>query len=208
MQSHQRLWCALGALTAAGLAAPSAGAITIDPVSNNSFTGAAEIPIVGEIGALAFPITLDTTGSDVDFFKLNLRRDQVIVISTGTNFGPFVDSPDTTLALLDSEGQLVAGVNDNSGSNNQADALGSLVQATITETGEYFLVVSGSGDLDFDGLIDPAPGDLTNQAAAGHGETGLYLLSVSFLTIPSPGAAALALMAGALAATSRARSRR
>ena len=164
--------------------------------SAGNFERAGADPIsVGASGAAVAVVELDDNGDDVDFFELNLRAGDVLgAITAPVDDLPFSMSfPDTVMALLDSEGNVLVLNDDAGGDGTEFDPpltdvgsdspydgfpLGSVIRALIPDDGTYYLAVSGFGDNDFDGIID---GD-----SVGHGEIGRYSLLVGVMTIPEP----------------------
>ncbi len=142
---------------------------------------------------------------DVDFYELHLSAGQVLTAMTAPLAGLDVnfDSPDTRIAPFNSTYAPPNGLvprpqrlveNDDAGFFGESGLYpdlgsdspfvpfgiyGSALRAQITETGVYYLGVTGFGDADYTG---------------DHGETGRYALLVG-VAVPEPGSFVLALFA-------------
>ena len=120
-------------------------------------------PSWSDVGVL----TLDST-NDVDFFAINLNAGETFTAIT-TPMSIMFTAPDTLMALFLSDGtQLV--FDDNLGSG-----LGSAIQFAASQTGVYYLGVTGAGDPEFDGSHS----------------TGIYSLTLSIVELPEPATVAL-----------------
>jgi hypothetical protein len=159
----------------------SAANATIIEVGNNNAIGSANPIALGasmpwsDVGIM----TLDS-GTDVDFFSIYLNAGQILNVSTtpmGVKILPggviFFETPDTYMGVFDTANALKVS-DDNSFSTN---SYGSLVQYQATQAGYYSIAVTGAGDTDFDGKVNPGN-------TIGHNKTGSYMLTVS--VIPEP----------------------
>jgi hypothetical protein len=147
---------------------------------------------------------------DVDFFELHLSAGQVLSAMTAplADLSNSFDLPDTRLALFNStytppfppyhtarlaENEDAGNFGEHSldpglASDNPGDGVfGSAIRVRITESGRYFLAVSGFGDVDYIG---------------DHGEQGRYALLVG-VALPEPGSITLAAIGLALLAWCR-----
>jgi|GEM_PF-3081690 len=149
-----------------------------------------ELPTAGGNGAL--------TNGDADWYLLTLDDTSLEYILTVTTapLTPFAADPDTTLGLFGttSPGDSLIFppivTDDDSGFG-----VGSAFQLTVTP-GDYYVTVSGKGDLDFDGTLDTGAGD--------HTESGRYTIQVTVEPVPEPASVALAAI-GSLVIFSRRR---
>lgn len=126
---------------------------------------------------------LGTNGTDRDWFKVRLfAGEDFTAITTPRNDNTF-NSPDTMLALISTAGNSVLA------SNDDANGFGSAVRFRITQTGDYYVAVTGFGAGD--------PTQIGTWTGTGsHGQVGDYALTLS--TVPEPatiGALALGLAA-------------
>lgn len=159
-----------------------ANAAFIETEPNNTMAQATPIVRGAAPWADVGVVSLAATGTDVDFFAIQLDENDVITAVTTPLAYPFGD-PDTYMALFDSTGYELA-YNDDSG-----DGYGSMLQWAVVpgEAGTYYIAVTGYGDEDFDGLDD--------YSSMPHYATGSYALTVSVVQLPEP--ATLLLLAGA-----------
>jgi len=157
----------------------SNGGVFFESEPNNSF-GTADV-IVRPSGPFADLglATLGGGGGDLDFFSLDLVAGEILIATT-TPLEEFEIDPDTILGLFGPDETFITS-DDDSG-----PGLGSQIEFPVTESGKYYLVVTGFADFDFVG---------------DHEQDGRYSLSVK--VIPAP--AAFAALAGVLAVRRRRR---
>lgn len=159
------------------------------PASPNNDTRAG----ADAIGALVLADSaLPTTGGngwltsgDADWYLLELEdtSPEFLLTVTTTPLVFLAADPDTTLGLFGTTGggSLIFPpivTDDDSGFG-----VGSAFQLTVTP-GDYYITVSGKGDMDFDGKLDTGAGD--------HTEHGQYSIQVIVEPVPEPASAALA----------------
>jgi hypothetical protein len=130
--------------------------------------------------------TLDDTGYDVDFFSIYLNAGQTLTVtttpmSTTTPMATKYTTPDTLLSVYTSAG--VQEVMD----DDSFTGSGSMVYYEAATSGTYYIGVTGKGDTDFNGYIDPA-----NTTA--HGISGKYVLGINL--VPEPASLAILAVAG------------
>ena len=187
-------------LTAARVVPSNLGGDFGDTDPANSTSAGADLVVLNATGAAVSVAQLAAAGGDVDFFALpGLKAGQVLSAMTapGDEAGDLMngnfDVPNTVLGLFDSNvlllsnddaGDVDAGngnaVLDDLGSDSPLGQIrGSALRAVIPQDGDYFLAVSGSDDLDFDGLVG---------GNVPHGEIGNYALLVSVFGDPGNGA--------------------
>jgi hypothetical protein len=152
-----------------------------DP-DNDDITGADAISLGPSGAAIA---VADLLEEDVDFFRLNLSRGQVLSAITGpVDDLPFTfDFPDTLLGLFDASGTPLV-MNEDAGEGGESElddtlnsdfpydeypSFASAIRALIPADGVYYLGVTGFDDVDFTGL---------------HLEFGLYALLVGVAAGP------------------------
>lgn len=169
------------ALSTAGTA--SAGVMDNDP-ANDVQAGADTVVLDGGAAGFNANLVSGQTG-DVDWFTFDLPANSIAVIAIIPLDVP-LQSPNTILGLFDAGGTELA-FNDDAGAPQN---LGSFLAYETTGAETVWFSISGSGDdANFDG---------------SHSESGLYVVKISVVPIPTPGAIALAGLAG-LAATRRRR---
>jgi len=159
------------------------GFIDNDP-ANDVQSGADTVVLNGGSAVFMANLISGQTG-DVDWFTFDAPANSIIVIAIIPLDVP-LQSPNTILGLFDAGGNLLEFSDDASFPNN----LGSFIAYETTGADTYWFAVSGMGDAaNFNG---------------SHSQTGLYTVKISVVPIPTPGAIALAGLAG-LAATRRRR---
>lgn len=167
-------------LAFAGVA--SAGVMDSDP-ANDVQSGADLVTLVDGVAVFGAELVSGQTG-DVDWFTFNVPANSFVTIAVIPLEIP-LQSPDTVLGLFDAGGNQLA-FNDDGGGGT----LGSAIQfANEGGAADLSIAVSGFFDSNFNG---------------SHSETGSYIVKISIIPIPTPGAMAIAGLAG-LAATRRRR---
>jgi len=135
----------------------------------------------------------DPNGGDVDFFSVTLKAGQVLSAETAALDDPNFTTPDTMLAVFDTDGSTILVDNDDAGShdpnNGQFSDFSSSLRFVAPADGTYFLAATGFGDDDFVG---------------SHSESGEYGLTVSVVPEPS---SMLLIAAGGLLSLRRRRNR-
>lgn len=171
------------ALILAGAGLASAGVMDNDP-ANDVQAGADTVNLVDNSASYGANLISGQFG-DVDWFTFSAPANSVITIVVIPLADPLL-RPDTILGLFDAGGDLL-NFNDDGGF---PDFLGSFLTYETTNATDLWFAISGFGDAeDFDG---------------SHDETGSYVVKISATLIPTPGALAIAGLAG-LAATRRRR---
>jgi hypothetical protein len=135
--------------------------------------------------------SLAAGGTDVDYYSVALPAGCIVTAITTPYLAPF-SVPDTTLGAFDPGGALII-ANDDAGSSPPVPTRGSAIRFITSVAGVYNFAVSGFDDglgtdttPRFDGFVDPG---------IGHGEEGVYALTIS--VFPEPGTIAM-LAAGLL----------
>lgn len=160
-----------------------AGVMDNDP-TNDVQSGADTVVFNGGSAVFNANLVSGQTG-DVDWFTFNAPANSIITIVIIPLDIP-LQAPDTILGLFNAGGTQLA-FNDDGGFPSN---LGSFIAYETTNADAFWFAVSGLGDAaNFDG---------------SHSQSGLYSVKVSVVPIPTPGAIALAGLAG-LAATRRRR---
>ncbi len=131
------------------------------------------------------------SAGDVDFYSVTVPNGCILTFIT-TPLSPTFSVPDTTLGLVDSSG-VTLGISDDSGTDIggapgfQGGAI-RFVHNGGNDDGDgddtYYIVVSGYGDFDWDGLDD--------FSGTAHPQEGDYLLTVS-IHVPEPSTVAMVL---------------
>ena len=158
-----------GGLLAALLLVPlSAGAELLDDEPNNDTLGTAGTSI-GPPAGTGFDAdsgTFALTTGDLDFVGLaSLESGDVVTAITTPLEDEFLETPDTVMALQDSQGTvLVEGTFGVDNDDESSRGLGALIRFVVPSSDDYYIVVSGAGDVDYSG---------------DHGETGSYILTLS-----------------------------
>jgi hypothetical protein len=110
-------------------------------------------------------------GADRDWFHIRMFAGEDITAITTPRGNNDLSSPDTIMALIGPNGTTILAANDDAG------GLGSAVRFRITQTGIYFIAITGFG------AGDPLNiNTYTNNSS--HGQTGNYALTVS--AVPEP----------------------
>ncbi|MFP4145503.1 MAG: DVUA0089 family protein [Phycisphaeraceae bacterium] len=191
----------VAALAAVGLSAATASASIIETEPNDTLAEANAITITrtGGIWADAGVLSLDATAEDVDFFSLDLLADEALTLTTTPLGSSDFGDPDTMLGIFDGQGTLLDYTDDTDGSlttTGDDSGLGSTLRFHASETGTYYVAVTGFNDANFNGIED--------NDTIGHGETGLYVLTAS--VVPEPASLALMLIGGTMLGWRRRRS--
>ena len=175
------------ALSAARFDPNTPGGDFSDTAANQTRAGADPIGITANQAAVAVG-SLAVDGTDVDFFELNLKQGDVLSALTAPlkELPNSFDRPDTLIGLFDSNGTMFA-LGDDAGKDNEGDIpeleglssdfphveknYGSGIHVVIVADGKYYLGLTGTGDRDFDGLLD--------NSGTPHDKFGDYALLVS-----------------------------
>ncbi len=171
------------ALVFAGAGLASAGVMDNDP-ANDVQSGADTVDLVSGVAVFGAELVSGQVG-DVDWFTFSAPANSIVSIVIIPLEVP-LQAPDTILGLFDAGGVQLA-FNDDGGFPNN---LGSFIAYETTSATDLWFAVSGFGDAaNFNGA---------------HIQTGNYTVKLSVVPIPTPGAIAIAGLAG-LAATRRRR---
>jgi hypothetical protein len=165
MQSRE--W--IGGLLAVLLLAPlAAGAELLDDEPDNNALATAGTSIEPPNGTSfdADSGTFTLTPGDLDFVGFSdLETGDVLTAITTPLEDEHLETPDTVIALQDSEGTVLAegtfGVNNDDESGR---GLGALIRFEISSFDDYYIVVTGAGDTGYSG---------------DHSEAGSYVLTLS-----------------------------
>ncbi len=181
MKKVTSIAAAASLLAFAGFA--SAGVIDSDP-ANDTQAGADNVVLMGGSAVFGAELVPGQTG-DVDWFSFSAPANSIITIVIIPLDIP-LQSPDTILGLFDAGGTQLAFNDDVSFPTN----VGSLIIYENMTAQTLSFAVSGFGDASgFNG---------------DHGQSGVYTVKMSIVPIPTPGAMAIAGLAG-LAAVRRRR---
>lgn len=170
------------------LASAASAAVFVETEDNDTIANANFVTtFVPNGGAVAIDGNIDE--GDVDWFEINIADDATLVISTLGS----IAGGDAQLMVVDGTGTDVIGFDDDSG-------VGFLpaLQLVDLDAGTYFFGISAFSDIVFgdDPVVNDVLFDGLEADGSLTGEVFDYKLSIAVNLVPSPGAVALAGIAG------------
>ncbi len=152
--------------------------------ANNGSAATADLLGISAGQAAIARNTFDSSGGDVDFYAVSMQAGQVLTAMTAPMDDPNFLSPDTILAVFDTDGTTQLLSDDDAGAHDPNDGYfsdyGSALRFVAPANGTYYLAITGYSDFNFSG---------------DHTQVGDYGLLVGL--VPEPGSVAL-LAAGAM----------
>ena len=115
-------------------------------------------------------------GRDVDMLEIQLQAGQRVTIDIDTDPNSFDSLSNSYLRLFDVDGEQRASNNNGAAPGEPGFTQDSYLEYTATETGNYYIGVSGFGNVAYDPFV---------QGSGVTGATGAYLLEVHLIGVDS-----------------------